>query len=169
MQMRTFTLLTLFTLCIYPSTNGEVHLIEAYDSAFVPEVVHVEVGDTVIWQYVSGFPHTVTSGVNCAWDGYFHEPLSTIDPVVEWVIPSDAPSDFYYYCAPHCVQGMTGALIITTSCDADVTNDGSVNVSDLLAVIEAWGTQKSNADITGDGIVDVSDLLEVVGSWGPCK
>lgn len=43
-----------------------------------------------------------------------------------------------------------------------------VNVNDVLAVIDAWGAQKSNADINSDGVVDVVDLLEVVGNWGTC-
>ncbi len=54
-------------------------------------------------------------------------------------------------------------------CPADITGDFYVNVSDLLAVIDAWGTGNSPADITGDGAVNVSDLLEVVGNWGSCE
>lgn len=54
------------------------------------------------------------------------------------------------------------------SCPADITGDAVVNVSDLLAVIEAWGGSSGPADINQDGIVNVVDLLEVVGSWGDC-
>ena len=43
-----------------------------------------------------------------------------------------------------------------------------MNVTDLLAVIDAWGNSGGDADINGDGSVNVGDLLEVVGSWGPC-
>ncbi|MBC8523417.1 hypothetical protein H8D29_05770 [PVC group bacterium] len=55
----------------------------------------------------------------------------------------------------------------TNPCPADINGDSSVTVSDLLTVIDQWGTSGS-ADINSDGIVDVSDLLEIVGSWGPC-
>jgi len=55
-----------------------------------------------------------------------------------------------------------------SNCPADVNADGSVNVSDLLTVIEAWGGSNPSADINSDGIVNVADLLEVVGTWGPC-
>ena len=42
-----------------------------------------------------------------------------------------------------------------------------VNVTDLLAVMDAWGPCIAcSADLNGDGIVDVIDLLEVVGNWG---
>ena len=50
----------------------------------------------------------------------------------------------------------------------DINGDGYVDVGDLLAVIDLWGTSDSPADINGDGIVDVTDLLAVVGSWGAC-
>ena len=53
-------------------------------------------------------------------------------------------------------------------CPADANSDGLVNVSDLLTVIDQWGTTDPAADINGDGIVDVSDLLAIVGNWGPC-
>lgn len=52
-------------------------------------------------------------------------------------------------------------------CDADCSGDGTVDVSDLLAVIAAWGTS-SGCDTNEDGIVDIGDLLSVVGAWGSC-
>lgn len=62
------------------------------------------------------------------------------------------------------------------TCPADIApqpgGDGIVNVSDLLMVINAWGTcpdpQNCPADIQDDGIVNVSDLLMVINSWGAC-
>ena len=51
----------------------------------------------------------------------------------------------------------------------DINGDGYVNVSDLLAVIEQWGSDDAAADINGDGAVNVNDLLLVVGNWGPCE
>ena len=55
------------------------------------------------------------------------------------------------------------------NCPADIGGDGYVNVTDLLAVIDQWGSTDSDADINGDGVVNVTDLLEVVGNWGPCE
>ena len=55
------------------------------------------------------------------------------------------------------------------NCPADINGDGSVNVEDILAVIETWGPCSGcPADINNDEYVDVTDLLEVVGAWGPC-
>ena len=54
------------------------------------------------------------------------------------------------------------------NCVGDVNDDGTVGVSDVLAVIDQWGQSGGSADINGDGIVDVSDMLMLVGNWGSC-
>jgi hypothetical protein len=54
------------------------------------------------------------------------------------------------------------------SCLGDVTGDGTVDVTDILAVVGAWGNTSGPEDVNQDGIVDVSDLLAVVGAWGAC-
>ena len=54
------------------------------------------------------------------------------------------------------------------TCPSDCNGDGFVNVTDILAVIGAWGSSEG-CDINGDGIVDVTDLLSVVSDWGSCE
>jgi hypothetical protein len=56
----------------------------------------------------------------------------------------------------------------TNTCPADISGDGHVNVTDLLSVIDGWGSSNSPADVNNDGTVDVSDLLAIVDAWGPC-
>jgi len=64
-------------------------------------------------------------------------------------------------------------------CPADVTPigspDGTINVDDLLAIINAWGAcanpNDCPADIApagGDDVVNVDDLLAVINAWGVC-
>ena len=57
----------------------------------------------------------------------------------------------------------------------DITGDGHVNVNDLLAVINHWGTcpvppAACTGDISpppmGNGVVNVNDLLLVINNWG---
>jgi len=55
-----------------------------------------------------------------------------------------------------------------TPCSGDVNGSGTVDVTDILAIVAAWGTNDPDADINGDGIVNVSDMLEAIAGWGPC-
>jgi len=56
------------------------------------------------------------------------------------------------------------------ACLGDVNGNGIVNVDDLLAVINAWGstTPGHAADVTGNGVINVDDLLAVINAWGSC-
>jgi hypothetical protein len=54
----------------------------------------------------------------------------------------------------------------------DITEDGSVNVNDFLALIAGWGacpadlaTQPCKGDLDGDKLVGVSDLLMILAHW----
>ncbi len=53
---------------------------------------------------------------------------------------------------------------------SDLNCDGTVDVSDLLILLAAWGScdDASNcpADLDGNGVVDVSDLLILLANWG---
>jgi hypothetical protein len=54
-------------------------------------------------------------------------------------------------------------------CSEDLTSDGTVDVSDLLAIIKAWGLCLGcDEDINEDAWVDVADLLIIIAAWGPC-
>ncbi len=55
------------------------------------------------------------------------------------------------------------------ACLGDLDQDGVVNVTDLLTIIGAWGTNNPTADLDGDGIVAISDLLTAIGNWGLCE
>jgi len=66
-------------------------------------------------------------------------------------------------------------LPLPETCAADVDGDGSVAVSDVLAIIGQWGdcgdgTYRPSGDVAplpnGDCCVTVADVLAVVGSWG---
>jgi hypothetical protein len=53
-------------------------------------------------------------------------------------------------------------------CQGDIVEDGTVDVLDLLLVINFWGNSGGDGDINYDGAVDVIDLLGVIDAWGPC-
>ncbi|MBT6165151.1 MAG: choice-of-anchor B family protein [Phycisphaerae bacterium] len=57
------------------------------------------------------------------------------------------------------------------SCVNDIDGNGTVGVSDILAVIENWGisgdgTFRPIGDVNDSCSVDISDLLQLVGDWG---
>jgi DNA-binding beta-propeller fold protein YncE len=54
------------------------------------------------------------------------------------------------------------------ACAVDLTADGTVNVFDLLMLLDAWGEIGGPADVNDDGTVDVFDLLLLLANWGPC-
>jgi hypothetical protein len=66
------------------------------------------------------------------------------------------------------MDGYMDITPISNPCPWDVNGDGTVNVTDILAVIGNWGGS-GEGDVNGDDIVNVTDLLEVVSAWGPCS
>lgn len=59
-------------------------------------------------------------------------------------------------------------IVCGDTCLGDINNDGVVNISDLLAIIGAWGSDDPVADLDGNGVVAVGDLLIAIGNWGNC-
>ncbi len=55
-------------------------------------------------------------------------------------------------------------------CPADLNDDASVGVSDLLILLAFWGpcSPVCLGDLDGNGNVGVSDLLALLANWGPC-
>ena len=94
----------------------------------------------------------------------------------DWVVP-DMPSDTVWVRVVmdnpsgdyDDTNDLPFSIVAPAACEGDINEDSDVNVTDLLAVINAWGQQKSPADVNGDGIVNVSDVLAIVANWGPCQ
>jgi hypothetical protein len=65
-----------------------------------------------------------------------------------------------------------------STCPADIaptpSGDGLVNIDDLLAVINGWGSCATPcpphcvADVTQNCEVNIDDLLVVINAWGAC-
>lgn len=88
---------------------------------FVPDRVVITVGDTVRWTWASS-EHSVTSGTPCAADGQFCSPddmncdagiLSDVGFVYEHTFTQTG--SYSYFCALHCVVGMTGVITVLPS------------------------------------------------------
>ena len=57
-------------------------------------------------------------------------------------------------------------------CPTDTNGDGTVDVSDILAVVDAWGDCPPDddcpTDVDLDGTVGVNDVLLIISEWGEC-
>jgi plastocyanin len=112
-------LTTLFALVITSSALAEVHIVVQPEGelTFVPAVVNAHPGDTIRWVHNSG-THDVVNGLPC---NQFEEPifqkmpLDAANPIAEWVIPPASFGEIPYFCSisSHCIQGMTGSIVVT--------------------------------------------------------
>jgi ligand-binding sensor domain-containing protein len=59
-------------------------------------------------------------------------------------------------------------LTISTAAPGDLDDNGVVDISDLLALLAAWGAcpPPCAADLDGDGVVGITDLLILLANWG---
>jgi hypothetical protein len=67
---------------------------------------------------------------------------------------------------PNTDQRNTDGDLYGNICDADLNNDGTVNLSDYSAFRSAFGTSDPDADFTGDGQVNLSDYSIFRRSFG---
>jgi hypothetical protein len=54
-------------------------------------------------------------------------------------------------------------------CVGDATDDGVVDIQDLLLIIDHWGEDSIQYDIDEDGIVGLGDILFILSNWGHCQ
>jgi hypothetical protein len=70
------------------------------------------------------------------------------------------------------ISSGSGTMVISCNkppaCPADINTSGSVDVDDLLIVINNWGNAGGPGDVNNSNAVDVDDLLAVINAWGPC-
>ena len=81
------------TLVLAGSAVADTHTVLANDTSFAPAAIDVAPGDTIVWQYNSGYPHTVTSGVSCTADGLFHGELQNGGDTFIWEVPLGTSGD----------------------------------------------------------------------------
>ena len=48
----------------------------------------------------------------------------------------------------------------------DVDGSGAINISDIAALLNAWGTSCIYADVDGSGTVNISDIAALLNNWG---
>ena len=159
------------------SAFAETHVVGAYSMTFVPAEVTVVPGDIIRWEYVTGYPHDVTSGTKCMDDGYLFLDIPDFPGgYVEWTVPEDAPSEIPYFCQLHCGSGMTGminvegdevgghmyvGIVDITNCEFLYAEGEETATLTLFsnpggASSFAWGVEIEDADVDVDVIANAT-------------
>jgi plastocyanin len=87
----------------YAASQTKVHTVVIEATQFSPQVVEVNIGDTVIWKNKDPFPHTATSD-NRSFDS------GEISTNRSWKFLARKKGTFPYSCALH--QTMKGTLVV---------------------------------------------------------
>jgi plastocyanin len=124
---------------------------------FDPEVVNIQVGDTVEWVWTSQFFHTVSSGPNGTSDGLF-ESGARNGPNTFSVTFQNAGT-FPYYCKPHYSMGMMGRVNVAAQ---QATGTTLANISTRLPVQTG-----DNALIGGFIITGTQPKKVIIRAIGP--
>jgi plastocyanin len=91
-----------------PTVHVTIH-----DHTFTPRVIHVKVGQTIVWTNTDQDPHTVTSGGNNVDDGRW-----TSSPLIPdgqtFTLRIDKPGTYPYFCKPHQFEdSMHGTIVVS--------------------------------------------------------
>jgi plastocyanin len=84
-----------------------------HDHTFVPNVIHVKVGQEIIWLNTDQDPHTVTSGSSGAGNGVWKSsPL--IPDGQTFTLRLNHPGTYPYFCKPHQFEtSMHGTIVVS--------------------------------------------------------
>lgn len=156
------------------------HTVQLIGLDFVPPDLTVELGDTVLWDWVSGF-HNVESGVGGLHDGNFRSGDPTGDDATTFEVLFDQAfldanpvpdGEYPYYCIVHFGIGMSGIITVQVpATPGDLNGDGDVDLLDYSLLSNCIsGPEGANpggsctpdtfagSDLDEDGDVDLRDL-----------
>lgn len=99
-------LLSFFFLSIIPLNAQTTHVVTVQGMTFTPAVLAVEIGDSVIWQWVSGFHTTTSTSVPVGAASWDH-PLTTAGDMYGYKVTVEGT--YLYQCNVHGAN-MSGRL-----------------------------------------------------------
>ena len=125
---------------------------------------------TTLWYYRST-DDTISPNDSRLGRGH-RDPLAPDDTIRRYLpltVPTSPGTYYYGVCVdPVANERDTGnncskaIKVIVRSSDADVNNDGIVDVQDLVQVAQQYGQEGNNAaDVNGDRVVNINDLILV--------
>ncbi|MHC4990068.1 MAG: SMP-30/gluconolactonase/LRE family protein [Planctomycetota bacterium] len=116
--------------------------------------------------FASGNGLVTPIGIEFGPDGHLYVGSFQTDSVLRF---DGATGDFIDLFVTNGAGGLDGThfLLFRSTCLADVTGNGTVDATDILAITLTWGPCGASCpgDLDGDGVVGVEDLLLVLLTW----
>ena len=162
----------LFTI----TANATVHTVQVANFSFTPDTVNAVVGDTILWQWVSG-THTTTSLSEPTGAASWSSPMTSSVQTFQYKLT--VAGTYSYECLMHPSQ-MTGTLTVTNAASVtEVANDVAVTIYpnpsagrfeiattkpiERLAVTDITGKTVLDREINADhAVFDLSNEAEGV-------
>jgi len=108
----TFNIIVLLIAASTLSTRATVWNVIVQSSFFAPNTLpNVVCGDTIVWTFGSGNPHTTTSTTIPLGATAWNAPISSSSLFFSYIVPP-FPGVYNYVCTPH---GFTGSFTVTCS------------------------------------------------------
>lgn len=181
-------------MCFVTGNSGTEDVDGGTTTLYSPEM---EFGDGAVLAYSRWYSNGSECGGGDPNNDYFYvdvnvngggwENLETVGPVaessggwynVEHALSGDGTIQVRFVCGDlntgSIIEAGIDAVSIKDSycddatCTGDISEDGMVDITDLLEVVGNWGATGGLADVNSDGVVNVADLLAVVDAWGAC-
>ncbi|KAI8870853.1 hypothetical protein GQ42DRAFT_10892 [Ramicandelaber brevisporus] len=98
----------------HPSIKGKIHYIIANNfGKFVPDILNIKKGDTVIWKFIGVRLHDITQSMDktgcSAKPGGFKSAIG-MEPMTYSKTFDSGAGEFPYFCTPSCALGMRGVI-----------------------------------------------------------
>jgi plastocyanin len=110
--MKKTLLLILILFAVNSISFGTTRIITVQDFNFSPISLNANVGDTIVWQWVSGV-HTTTSTTVPASASTWDQPITSTNTSYSYKIT--VAGTYNYQCTRHAAMNMVGSIISTPS------------------------------------------------------
>ncbi len=177
--MQPFTWLGALTLTA-AAASADTIVVQQVGLTFEPADITIQVGDTVMWMWNSGF-HTVTEGTDGSVDGdeAFHQQLNSSEPTYSVTfdaafLAANPPVGgvFDYFCAPHFFVGQVGTITVESGPETYCTAKAS-SVGCLAAIAASSASQPVSGaggySVDATGVHSFKNGLVFVGISGPAS
>jgi plastocyanin len=106
-------ILILFFCALTYTSVGSTIIVTSAGLTFSPDLVTIQVGDTVSWQIAD--VHNVVQVDESTWNSNGTAPNGGFNlPFGGGEVVFDTPGEYYYVCQPHAGQSMKGRVVVAT-------------------------------------------------------